>query len=426
MFRVRVNSAYYLNMRRRFFLSQTILGISSLALPHPHTACSQNSASISNGDTRPRPVRVGIIGHTGRGNYGHGLDIVWKEFPEITIVGLADANPAGLMKAAHRLGLHESATFADYNKMLAEVRPDFISICPRHPDQRLAMCEAAIAHGVSGIYIEKPFCRTPAEGDEIIRLAHNGGVAVAVAHRNRYHPVVHYAKELMAGGALGKILEIRGRGKGDHRGGGEDLWVLGTHVLNLIHFLAGNPELCRASIYTNGRPAGKMDIHPGNEALGAIVGEEIHAEFRMQSGISAFFDSLKDDGTGGIGFGLDIIGSLASVRILCDRDPVAFIRYGNPFGTSDSQWRPLRDEMKSDISSLEKSIREVQNHVLPVRDLMQSAQYGRNPLCSAADALVSIEMVHAIFQSHFAGGGSFIQMPLLNRENCLAPFLSQP
>ena len=29
-----------------------------------------------------RKVRVGIIGRTGKGNYGHSLDIVWKQFPE--------------------------------------------------------------------------------------------------------------------------------------------------------------------------------------------------------------------------------------------------------------------------------------------------------------------------------------------------------
>ena len=414
-------------MRRRHFLSQTILGISvsSHALTEIDSPSSLVATTLSNDISPSRPLRVGIIGHTGRGNYGHGLDIVWKEFPQIEIAGLADANQEGRLQAAHRLGLKKSAAFADYHRMLAEVRPDFVSICPRHPDQHLAMCEAAIAHGASGIYMEKPFCRTPSEGDEIIRLAQNKGVAVSVAHRNRYHPVVHFIKKLMEQGAMGKILEIRGRGKGDHRGGGEDLWVLGTHVLNLIHFLAGNPESCRASIYTNGRPAQEKDVYPGNEALGAIVGQEIHAEFRMQSGISAYFDSIKDDDTGGIGFGLEIVGSRATVKILCDRDPVAFIRYGNPFATSDSQWKPLRDEMTSDKSLLEKSIRETRNHVLPVRDLIQASHDGRDPLCSAADGLVSVEMVHAVFHSHFAGGSS-IQLPLENRGNCLSQFLLQP
>ena len=26
-----------------------------------------------------KKLRVGVIGHTGRGNYGHGLDTMWKD-----------------------------------------------------------------------------------------------------------------------------------------------------------------------------------------------------------------------------------------------------------------------------------------------------------------------------------------------------------
>ena len=35
-------------------------------------------------------TKVAIIGHTGRGNYGHGLDAVWKQFDDIEIVAVAD------------------------------------------------------------------------------------------------------------------------------------------------------------------------------------------------------------------------------------------------------------------------------------------------------------------------------------------------
>ena len=35
-------------------------------------------------------------------------------------------------------------------------------------------------------------------------------------------------------GDIGEVLELRGWGKEDHRGGGEDLWVLGSRVMNLM------------------------------------------------------------------------------------------------------------------------------------------------------------------------------------------------
>lgn len=50
------------------------------------------------------PVRrAAVIGHTGRGNYGHGLDVVWRKIPGVEIVGVADADPNGLEKAMRRL-----------------------------------------------------------------------------------------------------------------------------------------------------------------------------------------------------------------------------------------------------------------------------------------------------------------------------------
>ena len=69
----------------------------------------------------------------------------------------------------------------------------------------------------------------------MIAACEKRNVKLAVAHRNRYHPALAQIDKLIASGELGKMLEIRGRGKGDRRGGGEDLWVLGSHILNAIN-----------------------------------------------------------------------------------------------------------------------------------------------------------------------------------------------
>ena len=45
-----------------------------------------------------KKYRVGVIGHTGRGGYGHGLDRVWRDIPQAEIVGVADPDPKGLVK----------------------------------------------------------------------------------------------------------------------------------------------------------------------------------------------------------------------------------------------------------------------------------------------------------------------------------------
>ena len=88
--------------------------------------------------------RAGVIGRTGRGNYGHGLDRVYLEMEEIEIVAVADDDPDGLKEAGMRLGTDN--LYADYREMLQKERLDIVSVCPRwvapHLDMVLAVAEA--------------------------------------------------------------------------------------------------------------------------------------------------------------------------------------------------------------------------------------------------------------------------------------------
>jgi predicted dehydrogenase len=55
--------------------------------------------------------------------------------------------------------------------MLAVAKPDIVAVCPRYLDHHGEMLLAAAASGARGIYVEKPFCRTPAEADALSRRA---------------------------------------------------------------------------------------------------------------------------------------------------------------------------------------------------------------------------------------------------------------
>ena len=48
--------------------------------------------------------RAVIIGHTGQGDYGHGLDIVYDDVPEVEVVAVADPDAEGLATARERIG----------------------------------------------------------------------------------------------------------------------------------------------------------------------------------------------------------------------------------------------------------------------------------------------------------------------------------
>ena len=108
--------------------------------------------------------RAGVIGHTGRGNYGHSLDIVYLGMEEIELVAVADADADGLAAAGERLNVDPANRYQDYHRMLAEEKLDIVSVAVRWLDQHHDMVVAAAAAGVRGIFCEKPFARTAGRG----------------------------------------------------------------------------------------------------------------------------------------------------------------------------------------------------------------------------------------------------------------------
>jgi predicted dehydrogenase len=367
----------------------------------------------------PTPLKVAVIGHTGRGDYGHGLDTVWQRNGRTSIVAVADANEVGLAKAATRLKLDSAASFGDYRQMLTKVRPDIVAICPRHVDQHHDMIMAAIESGAKGIYVEKPFLRTPAECDRVLAAAEKHGTRIAIAHRNRYHPVMQIVADLIKDGRIGRLLEIRGRGKGDRRGGGEDLWVLGSHVLNMVNFLAGNPISCSAEMLQDGRRVKPGDVHKGAEGLGPLAGNELHARFMLDSGITVYFDSIANDQTENRGFGLQLIGSKGIISMRTDRDPLAHLIPGNPFEPTDKPrpWLPISTGGVNVAEPNPKLIDHIFHHDTAVADLIAAIDEDRQPLCSAAEGALTVEMICSVFQSHREG--KTVTFPLQQREHPL-------
>lgn len=390
-------------MNRRTFLAAASLSLVASRLP----AAAQHAR------------RAAVIGHTGRGNYGHGLDVVWQKIPGVEIAGVADANEAGLKKTLARLKIENG--FHDYREMLKKLRPEFVTVAPRHPDQHLEMALAAIEAGVKGLYVEKPFCRTPGEADRLIEAAERHGAKIAVAHRNRYHPSLPIIDKLIADGEIGRVLELRGHGLGDRRGGGEDLWVLGGHIFNLFHHFGGEPKSCSSTILKKGKPATAKDVVDGAEGLGLLIGDEIHARWRLASGLTASYTTLANDGSNKNGYAAHVIGTKGVISIHIDRDPVAWLSRGNPFDPASRERAriPITSAGLDRKETQPELIASVHDHSLAIRDLIDAVDRNRAPLCDARQGAVAVEMTCGVFESH-RRGGAHVDFPLAERGNPLS------
>ena len=180
--------------------------------------------------------RAGVIGRTNHGNYGHALDTVYADSPDVDCVAVADDDDVGLQAAGERLGV--TALYADYREMLEKEELDIVSVAPRWVDCHHEMVIACAEAGVKGIFCEKPMAKTLAEADAMLEACQRNNVKVAVAHRRACAHEQH-GKDLVVHGQIGQVQSIKSHGKCDQRVGALDLAVLGTHMLDSMRFMAG-------------------------------------------------------------------------------------------------------------------------------------------------------------------------------------------
>ncbi len=361
--------------------------------------------------------RIGVIGHTGKGNYGHGMDRVWLDVPRTQIVAVADADAKGLASARKRAKVDKA--YGDYRKMLAEQKPDIVAVCPRWLDQHRDMVVAAAnTPSVKGIYMEKPMCRSLEEADEMIAACRKRQVKLAIAFQTRYSPKLNTIKQLIEDGAIGTVLEYRGRGKEDRRGGGEDLWVLGTHIFNLIHYFAGEPKWCFAQVRQNGKPITKKDVRNGPEGIGPLAGDSVQAMYRMADDRTAYFNTNKDQRGSPSRFGLQIFGSKGIIEMFTGHIAPAAILADSSWspGRTKSRWKPISSAGIDKPEPIKDGGLHGGN-ILVVNDLIDAIEEDREPEASIYEAVTSTEMIVACFESQRTGGP--VKMPLKNRKNPL-------
>jgi len=360
--------------------------------------------------------RAAILGHTGEGDYGHGLDVIFNDHAHVEVMALADPDTAGGAKAGERSGARRQ--YADYRELLEKEKPHLVCLASRWTHERHAAALAALRTGAH-LITEKPFTSSLAEADEILALAVRTGAKIAVAHQMRLAPSVRALQKAIGEGAIGDLLEINAWGKQDDtRAGGEDMIVLGTHLFDLMRLFAGDAEWCTARVLQAGRDITRADARRIKEQIGPVAGNEISAQFAFTRGVTGSFTSrarLRER----VGhWGLELAGSKTSARLLADVYPaVHVLRPGKweAAGRMD-QWQPLENDPGTKLGADERSFGPANRRVLD--DWLDAIANNREPACSGRNAMKSIEMVMAVYQS--ALSGARVTIPLKDRKHPLA------
>src|SRR5262245_36877108 len=326
----------------------------------------------------PKTYRVAVIGRTGKGDYGHGLDTVWLNNDRAEIVAVADEDEKGRAAAANRLRAPNA--YADYRTMLTKEKPQIVSVACRWLDPHRDMVSACAEAGAS-VFLEKPLCPTLQEADEMIAACDKHHVKCAIAHQTRYSPRLTVVKQLIADGKLGELMEMRGRGKEDARGGGVDLMVLGTHILDLMRLLAGDARWCFARVWQNGKLALPADVRQGDEGMGPIQGDRIAATYGFDNGVTGTFGTYKAKEGAGKRFSLHIFGSKGMIHLVTGSLPAVYW-WDDPSwmpGSSKAAWQPITSAGVGQPEPHKDSSADFCNRLIAA-DLIDAIEKDRQPL----------------------------------------------
>lgn len=367
-----------------------------------------------------KKYRVGIIGSTGRGDYGHGLDRAFTDAEQFEMVALADDNPVGLQAAGKRLGI--TPLYGDYRELLTREKPDIVSIAPRWLTDRVAMVQAAAQAGCH-IFCEKPFAATLTDADTMADACRRARVQLVMAHQFRAMPPVRKALGDLRAGNFGKLVRLTARPKDDARGGGEELIVHGTHLFDLMIAFAGPPRWVSAQVTTAGREIERADRRPGSEPVGPMAGDAVTAVFGFERGVHGFFQSragLHRDGR--LLYGLLIECEQAALFIRSPGDvfiyPAGVAQPEDPKLAWENIWvedwhftpehkpRPSQDWL-------------LRGNRILARDLVTAIETGASPASGLEDVRGVTEMIQGVYCSHFAHGVR-LPLPLKQRQHPLA------
>ncbi|MGN9819764.1 Gfo/Idh/MocA family protein [Streptomyces sp. SD11] len=279
--------------------------------------------------------------------------------------------------------------YTDLDRMLAEQRPDLVSICTPptlHREQTVAALRAG-----AWVWCEKPPVPSLADFDAVeAQEGTDGGPYASIVFQHRFGSGARHVRRLIAERAMGRPLvahcqttwyrdtayyAVPWRGKWETEGGGPAMGH-GIHQMDLLLDLLGPWSEVRAM-------AGRL-VHD-------VQTEDVStALVRFESGALATVVNsvLSPD-------------EVSRIRIDCEH---ATVELTHLYGHSNDNWRitPAPDARSEDVAAWRDFGADVpSSHLAQLRDLVGSMRAGERPRSSGADGRTSLELITALYKSAF-------------------------
>ncbi len=150
-------------------------------------------------------LRVGIIGANARGGWAQDSHVpAVQGLAGLSLAAVAANSQEMADEAAHAFGVNKA--YASGLALIADPDIDIVTVATRVPDHR-ALVLAALSAG-KHVYSEWPLGLGTSESEEMAKAARATGAHTAIGLQLRESAAVHHARDLIASGAIGRVLSL--------------------------------------------------------------------------------------------------------------------------------------------------------------------------------------------------------------------------
>ena len=322
-------------------------------------------------------ITVGIISfeHMHAFSYAHAF----RDMPGTRLVAAADSDANRVARLSKELA-HIPKFYADYRELLEQENPDAVIVTTANADH----CSVALEciRRKKHVLCEKPIATTVGDAKRMIEAARASGVTLMTAFPVRFSPAVAKARDLVRGGALGRVVGGCTSNHGSmpggwfidvKRSGGGAVMDHTVHVADLLRWILDDEVIEVYAEYAN-----RLHDIPC-EDCGQLM-------LRFRSGSVFSLDTSwsrpKSYSTWG-DVKIEIKGETANASLNC------FPRAINRF---DDQ--TMRHTTSSPVADLDG---------LMVREFLAAIREQRPPLVTGEDGLRALEIALAAYKAGEAG-----------------------
>ena len=340
----------------------------------------------------PDAIKLGLIGCGGQGGY---LSEAAAISGRAELVACADIDAARAESFAAEFGYADS--FGNAAEMLDEADIEAVIVATSHDHLQPAALDAVRA-GKHAL-VEKPMALTAAAGRELVAAAQDADVRLMCGYTLRFLPERQEMRRLLEEGAIGEVTHVMsgqligamGGWLGDRTRGGGPLYYVGSHALDFLLWMADAPvESVFAQI---------------NWAADESVETDVSIAIRFEGGMLG--QLLTSQRMGGRYGWCDVVGTAGRLRAEWESDEVyvesrAIPQYANPtrLTVPGDAHHP---SYSGDASARLSGFKYVRSWAAEFTELADAIREGREPSISGEDAVRTLEVIDAAFESDRIG-----------------------